>query len=100
LSTLPINRIENAVHPTDAQQDSLDRLAGAMDQAVTTLSAACPEGIPATPVGRLEMMQKRLEAMIEAANIVQPALEDFYAALDNEQKAKFNRLGRESAKAN
>ena len=60
LSSLPIDRIEDAVRPTDAQQDTLDRLAGAMDQAVATLTAACPEGIPATPVGRLETMQKRL----------------------------------------
>jgi hypothetical protein len=45
-------------------------------------------------VGRLEVMQKRLEAMIEAANSVRPALDDFYAALGDEQKAKLNRLGR------
>jgi hypothetical protein len=36
--------------------------------------------------------------MIEAANTVRPALEDFYASLNNEQKAKFNRLGRDSAR--
>ena len=41
-------------------------------------------------------MQKRLEAMIEAANSVRPALQDFYAALSDEQKAKFNRLGRDT----
>ena len=29
---------------------------------------------------------------------VRPALEDFYASLNNEQKAKFNRLGRDSAR--
>ena len=44
-------------------------------------------------------MQKRLEAMIEAANTVRPALEDFYASLNDEQKAKFNRLGRETAQS-
>ena len=38
--------------------------------------------------------------MIEAANTVRPALEDFYASLSNEQKAKFNRLGRQTAQAN
>ncbi len=100
LSSLPIDRIEAAVRPTDAQQDTLDRLATAMDQAVSKLAAACPDGIPATPVGRLETMEQRLTAMIEAATIVQPALEDFYTALSNEQKAKFNRLGRDTAKAN
>ena len=42
-------------------------------------------------------MQKRTEAMIDAANTVRPALEEFYASLNDEQKAKFNRLGRETA---
>jgi hypothetical protein len=69
-----------------------------MDKAVQVLESACPTMIPQTPVGRLEVMQKRLEAMIEAANTVRPALEDFYASLTNEQKAKFNRLGRDSAR--
>ncbi len=40
-------------------------------------------------------MKQRLDAMIAAANAVRPALEDFYAALTDEQKAKFNRLGRQ-----
>jgi len=70
---------------------------GALEEAVDALQAACPTTIALTPVGRLEVMQKRLEAMIEAANTVRPALEDFYAVLNNEQKAKFNRLGRETA---
>jgi hypothetical protein len=37
--------------------------------------------------------------MIEAANTVEPALDSFYASLSNEQKARFNRMGRELAKA-
>ncbi len=37
--------------------------------------------------------------MIEAANTVKPALVDFYGSLSNEQKARFNRLGSELAKA-
>ncbi len=35
-------------------------------------------------------MQTRLDAMLDAAEIMQPALEDFYATLSNEQKARFN----------
>ena len=42
-------------------------------------------------------MQQRIEAMIAAANTVRPALEEFYASLNDEQKAKLNRLGRETA---
>jgi hypothetical protein len=31
--------------------------------------------------------------MLEAINIVQPALENFYGSLTDEQKARFNLLG-------
>jgi hypothetical protein len=99
LSTVPIDRIEEVVQPTDAQLDALDRLDEALTKAVDILSQACPTTVAQTPVGRLEVMEKRLEAMIEAAAAVRPALDDFYAALDNEQKAKFNRMGRDSARA-
>jgi hypothetical protein len=97
LSNLAINRIEDRVQPTDAQEAGLDRLDSALQKAVDTLRQACPNTTPLTPVGRLEVMQQRLEAMIEAANMVRPALEDFYASLSDEQKAKFNRLGRDSS---
>jgi hypothetical protein len=63
------------------------------------LNEACPTTVAQTPVGRLEVMEKRLEAMIAAANAVRPALDDFYAALSNEQKAKFNRMGRDTARS-
>jgi len=39
-------------------------------------------------------MEKRLQAMIEAANAVKEPLGTFYASLSGEQKARFNRLGR------
>ena len=38
-------------------------------------------------------MEQRLNAMLEAINIVQPALESFYGSLSDEQKARFNQLG-------
>jgi hypothetical protein len=40
-------------------------------------------------------MEKRLQAMIDAAKAVKPALESFYASLTNEQKARFNRIGQQ-----
>jgi hypothetical protein len=96
LSGLATNRIEENLQPTEAQSEALDRLDDAMQKAVGILRDACPNVIPLTPVGRLEVMQKRLEAMIEAANAVRPALDTFYASLNDEQKAKFNRLGRDA----
>jgi len=99
LSGLAINRIENVVQPTEAQEASLDRLDDAMQKAVGILRETCPNTVPMTPVGRLEAMKQRLDAMIQAASTVRPALEDFYAALTDEQKAKFNRLGRNTAQS-
>lgn len=98
LSALPIDEIDRVVQPTDAQAKALERLEQATQRAVGILNDACPTSTPETPVGRLDVMQERLEAMIEAANSVRPALEDFYAGLSDEQKAKFNRLGRDSAR--
>ena len=92
LSNLPIEKIEDVVKPPEAQQADLDRLEEATNRAVSIMQAACPEETPITPPGRLEAMEKRLQAMIEAANTVKPALDSFYASLTNEQKARFNRL--------
>jgi hypothetical protein len=86
------------VQPTEAQHPAFDRLNQALDNAVAKLQSACPTTIALTPVGRMETMQQRLEAMLEAANTVRPALDEFYAQLSDEQKAKFNRLGRDSAR--
>jgi hypothetical protein len=97
ITDLAINRVEETVRPTDQQGAALDKLDEAMTKAVEVLREACPNTTPQTPVGRLDMMQKRVEALLDAANIVRPALEEFYASLNDEQKAKFNRLGRHTA---
>jgi hypothetical protein len=93
LTRLPIERIEAVIRPAGKQKETLDHLREATEKAVQGLQAACPDSVPLTPVGRLEAMEKRLEAMIQAANLVQPALDEFYATLSNEQKARFNTLG-------
>jgi hypothetical protein len=93
LTQLPIERIETVVRPARTQKETLERLRDATEKAVQGLQAACPEDVPLTPVGRMEAMEKRLEAMLQAAKLVQPALDEFYATLSSEQKARFNALG-------
>jgi LTXXQ motif family protein len=93
LTQLPIERIETVIRPAGAQKEALDHLREATEKAVQGLQAACPDDAPLTPVGRLEAMEKRLEAMLQAAKLVQPALDEFYATLSSEQKARFNALG-------
>jgi hypothetical protein len=100
LTNLPIERIKDAVNPTDDQQAGLKDLQAANDQAVQKLQAACPQQTPLTPPGRLNAMDQHLNAMIDAANTVKPALDKFYASLSDEQKARFDRLGRNLAQNN
>jgi LTXXQ motif family protein len=99
LANLPIDKIEDVIKPTEAQETSLDALHDATEKAVAIMQAACPDETPLTPTGRLDAMQKRLQAMIDAANTVKPALTDFYASLSSEQKARFNRIGQELAQS-
>ena len=92
LTQLPIERIDAVLRPTGAQKAALDRLSAATKKAVLALQAACPDEVPVTPVGRLQAMEKRLSTMLQAANQVRPALDEFYASLTIEQKARFNTL--------
>jgi LTXXQ motif family protein len=100
LTNLPIEKIEEALNPTDAQEAELMKLQDATTKAVSIMQTACPDETPMTPPGRLAVMEKRLQAMIDAANTVKPALENFYASLLSEQKARFNRIGQQLARTN
>ena len=42
-----------------------------------------------TPGARLDTMEQRLDAVLRAVAIVQPALQKFYGALSDEQKERF-----------
>ena len=100
LANLPIEKIDEVVKPTGAQEDGLKQLQDATSKAVSLLQAACPEDTPLTPPGRLAAMEKRLQAMVDAASAVKPALDSFYASLSNEQKARFDRIGQQLAESN
>ena len=99
LANLPIEKIADVIKPTDAQQAVFKTLQDATDKAVATLQAACPDEVPLTPPGRLAAMEKRLQAMVDAATTVKPALDSFYDSLSNEQKARFDRIGQVLAQA-
>ncbi|MGY4430331.1 hypothetical protein ACVWWO_002808 [Bradyrhizobium sp. F1.13.1] len=80
------------MQPTEAQGASLDELGNVSIQAAELIRAACPTQVAATAPGRLAAMQQRIEAMEKAVELVQPALDKFYGALTDEQKARFNAL--------
>jgi LTXXQ motif family protein len=96
---LPIDQIQNAIQPNDAQRAALDDLANASIEAARIIHAACPTQVVLTAPGRLAVMQGRIEAMISAAATVQPPLEKFYGLLDDEQKPRLNALAEDQRKS-
>ncbi len=90
---LPIDRVAQAVQPTEEQRSSFADLKAAAAKASEQLKSNCPTYDALTPTGRVEAMEKRLEAVLDATKIVQPSLTSFYNALSDEQKARFNSLG-------
>jgi len=43
-------------------------------------------------------MQQRLGAMLDAADMVRPALQSFYGSLTDSQKARFNAVGKQAGR--
>ncbi len=93
MANLPVQRIEQVLHPNAQQWDALDALKKAWENAAGQLQASCSAQMPQAPVARLDAVQARLSAMVDAMKTVRPKLEDFYASLSDEQKARFNIMG-------
>jgi hypothetical protein len=98
LSVQAVDRLENAVRSTDAQRGALDELRTAAARAAQILRDACPVGTPGNPPERLGAMQQRLGAMRDAASMVRPALQGFYGALSDAQKARFDAVGKQAGR--
>jgi LTXXQ motif family protein len=88
-----VDRIDRLVRPTDAQQPKLEELRKASIRAAEVIAAACPTDIPQSPVARLELMEKRMNAMLEALKVVRPAFTEFYNTLDATQQSRLNVAG-------
>ncbi len=93
VTSVPIDRIEQTVRPNEAQRVALKDVRDAMTASVNLLKSECPTYRALTPVGRVEAMEQRLDAMSRAVQTLQPALDHFYGTLSDEQKERFNRLG-------
>ena len=84
------DRIAELVKLTDAQRDKFDEFTAASIKAAEVMRSACQTDVPTTIVGRTEAMEKRMDTMLQAVKTMRPALEAFYATLNDEQKAKLD----------
>jgi len=88
-----MERIERLITPNEAQRAALNDLRAASAKAAEIIAVACPREFPASATARLELMEKRLDAMQQAIKTVRPAFDAFYATLNDEQKARVNTGG-------
>ncbi|MGA8172151.1 MAG: Spy/CpxP family protein refolding chaperone [Methylocystis sp.] len=93
VASLPVDQIEREVRPTDTQTLLLNDLRSTLAQADNVLLASCSNEMPLTPVGRLDAMTKRIEAMKKSVQMVREPLAKFYDALDPRQKERFDAIG-------
>jgi LTXXQ motif family protein len=89
---LPVQRIEEVVQPTAQQQSAFDDLKKATQNASDQLQSSCPTAVPLSPMARLETFETQLKAMADAIEAVRPSLKNFYASLNDDQKARFNTM--------
>jgi hypothetical protein len=94
---LPMQRIEEIVKPTGPQQSALEKLKQTSENAADKLRSSCPTQMAEAPVPRLDEMNNRLGAMVQAVKNLRPTLATFYASLSDEQKAQFNTMGQQNA---
>ena len=90
----PTSEIEARIRPNDTQKGALQVLQDTSARVAEELKAACQTGGQSlTPPARMAAAAKRLDAMLQAVKQVRAALEDFYATLNDEQRAAFEAIG-------
>jgi hypothetical protein len=87
----PLDDIARTVSADETQRNALEALRGKAKAAGERLAAECPRDVPAAPAARLEAAEQGIAATLAALDTVEPALTTFYAALNDEQKARLYR---------
>jgi len=95
----PIPQLAQAGDLSPAQRAALDKLKDAVAGAQKTLLADCRAAAPSNALDGLGATIRKLWAVRDAAVFVRDPLKDFYAALDDGQKAKFIRESEQPADA-
>jgi hypothetical protein len=90
---LPVEQVKTSLQLSADQESRFKELVEASAKAADILNASCRAGEALTPTGRLAAIASRLDGVLQALKTVRDPLDRFYQSLDDEQKARFNRLG-------
>jgi LTXXQ motif family protein len=91
LQNLPFGEITRIVAPDDTQRDALEALRASATAEAQRVSAQCPQDELAPPLARLDAVEQAINTATATFAAVDPPLRAFYAALDDEQKARLLR---------
>jgi hypothetical protein len=89
LRAWPVARIEQVIAVGPRQRAAFYLFAAAMQRAADMVADSCPQESALTPIGRVEELKKKLEAIRRSVAEIRPSLGQFYDVLDTAQK---NRL--------
>lgn len=92
IAGLPINQIQQAIQPNEAQRAALDDLANAWIFAAQMIRATCLTQTAFTAPNRLAIMHQRIGAMVGAVLALRQPLGKFHDLLEEEQEAQLNAL--------
>jgi hypothetical protein len=92
LKVLDLEQIERTVKPTEAQRATFNDLKAVSSKAEEAIRKSCPGKPPSTLPGRLEAAERRLAATLAGMRVVRPAVDAFYAMLNEEQKSRFDAI--------
>ena len=87
----PYEAITQIASPDDAQRSALEALRASTTAAAERLSADCPRDEPAPSGERLVAAEQAIDTVTSSYAAVEPPLRAFFAALDDEQKARLLR---------
>jgi hypothetical protein len=82
-----LTSVELMVKPTPEQQMALNELKSVAKLNVDAMTAACAGGFPGTLPERIALSEKRLDATLAGIHKLKPAVDKFYATLNDEQKS-------------
>jgi LTXXQ motif family protein len=91
LAHWPFEDIVRIAEPDELQRRALEALRAAAEQVAGRLTLDCPQEVPAALSARLEAVEQGIDVTLAAFARLQPTLQAFYSALDDEQKARLLR---------
>jgi len=88
LRKLPPETIVQAVQLTDDQRAALEQVRTSAGGAAQTLDANCPKDVPAELGAKLDTLDHVLSLVADSLSGLRPAVLNFHALLDDEQKGR------------